>query len=273
MGRISRACRRVLVVAAFWGLVAPFSVEGVAAEERDDSSASAEESEASRGEEAAEGSNPLSSVSKVDLLWTFTKDGGSDFNDFSLEGSTMLHPRLKLNYELHYAVTNRTGYQENDWESLVIKPIFFPRDFRLSERWGMRVATGVELAIDFGNEDKGIGVGSDVIGPLVGLAFMDAERRTVLIPLVQHYESYESSDVSQTALRLIALQPLPDGSWVKLDGKLPLDWENHEQPASLELEAGKVVWRNVALFGQLLSGIGGDRAFDWGAAAALRINF
>jgi hypothetical protein len=29
----------------------------------------------------------------------------------------------------------------------------------------------------------------------------------------------------------------------------------------------------VALFGQLLSGIGGDRDFDWGTAAAVRVNF
>jgi hypothetical protein len=39
----------------------------------------------------------------------------------------MLHPRLKFVYELHYQITNRTGRQENDWESLVLKPIFFRR--------------------------------------------------------------------------------------------------------------------------------------------------
>jgi len=256
-----------------WALASPLSAWGETAGGSETGSAPGTDTERPSDDEAAEGSNPLSSVSKVDVLWTFTKDGGLDFNDFSLEGSTMLHPRLKLNYELHYAVTNRTGRQENDWDNLVIKPIFFPKDLRLSDRWGMRIATGVELVIDFGNDDKGIGVGSDVIAPLVGLAFMDGERKTVLIPLVQHFESYESSAVSQTAFRLIALQPLPDGIWLKLDGKLPFDWENHERPASLELEAGKVVWRNVALFAQFLSGIGGDRAFDWGTAAAVRVNF
>lgn len=112
-----------------------------------------------------------------------------------------------------------------------------------------------------------------MIAPLLGTAVMDREWRTVYIPLVQHFESYESGAVSQTALRLIVLQPLPDGVWVKLDGKLPFDWENHERPANLEFEAGKVVWKNVGLYAKLLTGVGGDRPFDWGTTAAVRVNF
>jgi hypothetical protein len=224
-------------------------------------------------ESGAAGSNPLASVSKIDLEWEFLKDGGSDINDFGLNGSTMLHPRLKFNFELHYGLTNRTGRQENDWESLVLKPIFFPKDVNLSDRFGLRLAAGVELAIDFGNDDKGIGAGSDVIAPLVGTAVMDREWKTVYIPLIQHFESYESGDVSQTAFRLILLQPLPDGAWFKLDAKLPVDWENHELPASSEFELGTMVSRNVGVYGKLLTGIGGERSFDWGTAAAVRIHF
>ncbi len=225
------------------------------------------------GEAGAAGSNPLASVSKVDLEWEFLKDGGSDVNDFSAKGSTMLHPRLKFNAELHYGVTNRTGRQENDWSSLVFKPIFFPKDVNLSDRFGLRTAVGVEWVIDMGNDDKGIGTGSDLIAPLAGIAVMDREWRTVYIPLVQHFESYESGAVSVTALRLIALQPLPAGAWFKLDAKLPFDWENHERPASAEFELGKMLGKNVGVYGKFLTGIGGDRAFDWGTTAAVRINF
>jgi hypothetical protein len=214
------------------------------------------------GEAGAAGSNPLASVSKVDLQWEFLKVGGSDVNEFSVEGSFMLHPRVKFNYELHYQVTNITGRQENDWESLVLKPIFFVKDTDLSDRFGLRLATGFEWALDFGNDPKGIGAGSDVIAPLVGTAVMDREWKTLYIPLIQHFESYESGDVSQTALRLILLQPLPEGAWFKLDAKLPFDWENHARPASSEFELGKMFSKNVGVFGKFLTGIGGDRAFD-----------
>jgi len=224
-------------------------------------------------EEGAAGSNPLASVSKVDLEWEFLKDAGSDINNFSLLGATMLHPRLKLNYEIHYGLTNRTGRQENDWDSLVIKPILFPKDFDLSDRFGVRIATGFEWLIDFGNDDKGIGAGSDIAGPLLGTAIMDRELNTTYIPLVQHFESYESGDVSQTAFRFIALQPLPGSAWFKLDAKLISDWENHELPVISEFELGKVVWKNIGVYAKVLTGIGGERTFDWGTAAAVRVSF
>ena len=224
-------------------------------------------------EGGAAGSNPLASVSKIDLEWEFLKDSGIDVNQFALNGSTMLHPRVKLNVELNFGVTNRTGRQEEDWESLVLKPIFFPADYAISDRFAMRTAVGVELSLDFGNDDKGIGAGSGIIGPLAGLAFLDREWKSVWIPLVQHFESYESGDVSQTAFRFIGLQPLPGGHWIKLDAKLPFDWENHERPASSELEVGTLIADSVGVYAKTLVGVGGDRAFDWGTALGLRLNF
>ena len=249
------------------------SVLGLDADDFELDEERAENEDESPGEAGAAGSNPLSSVSKVDLEWEFLKDAGSDINDFALLGSTMLHPRLKLIVELHYGLTNQTGRQENDWNSLAFKPIFFPKDLNLSDRFGLRTAVGVEWIIDFGNDDKGIGSGSDIVAPLAGIALMDREWKTVYIPLVQHFESYESGDVSQTALRLIALQPLPGGAWFKLDAKLPFDWENHKRPASSEFELGTMLWSNVGVYGKFLTGIGGDRAFDWGTTAAVRLNF
>ena len=231
------------------------------------------ESDDDPDQEGAAGSNPLASVSKIDLQWEFLKDDGSDINDFALLGSTMLHERIKFNYELHYGLTNRTGRQESDWESLVIKPILFPKDIPLSDRFGLRTAVGFEWVIDFGNDDKGIGPGSDVFAPLVGTAIMDREWKTVYIPLAQHFESYESGDVSLTAFRVIVLQPLPAGAWFKLDAKLISDWENHELPAISEFELGKVIWKNIGIYGIFLTGIGGERTFDWGTTAAVRVSF
>lgn len=221
----------------------------------------------------AAGSNPLASVSKLDLEWEFTKPGGYHVSNLVAKGSVMLHEKVKFNYEFHYAVTDVTGKTENDWKSLNLKPIFFISDYKLSDTWGMRLATGGELILDFNNAEKGIGTGSDQIAPLLGFAFMNFKTKTVLIPLVQHFESYENSTISQTAFRLIGLQPLPNQFWLKLDAKVPYDWENEAVPINSEFEAGKMLSQSVGIFAKALVGIGNDRPFDWGVTGALRFNF
>lgn len=62
-----------------------------------------------------------------------------------------------------------------------------------------------------------------------------------LIPLVQQYWSYSGETVNMTAFRFIAMKPLPKQMWVKLDTKVPIDWE-HDQavPATAEIQLGKV---------------------------------
>lgn len=221
----------------------------------------------------ASGSNPLASVSKLDLEWEFTKPGGFHVNDLAAKGSTMLHEKVKFNYEFHYKVTDVTGTTENDWSSINLKPIFFVKDAKLSDTWGMRLATGFELILDFNNEEKGIGVGSDQIAPLLGFAFMNFKSKTVLIPLVQHFETYDNGNVSQTAFRLIGLQPLPNQYWLKLDAKVPYDWERQEVPINSEFEAGKMFTSSVGVFGKVLVGVGNDRPFDYGFTGAMRFNF
>jgi hypothetical protein len=73
---------------------------------------------------AENASNPLASVSNTDLRWQHFDLGGSDRNDFYADGSYMLTPKLKLKYELHYWDTDVTGSNENDWETLHLKPIW-----------------------------------------------------------------------------------------------------------------------------------------------------
>ena len=88
--------------------------------------------------------------------------------------------------------------------------------------------------MDFGNEDKGIGSGSDQIGPLVGVAMVRGD--TVLVPLVQNFVDIDGPDVNTTAFRLIAIQSLPNKFWGKLDAIAPVDWENdNEIPATFEV--------------------------------------
>jgi len=232
-----------------------------------------EDAGATEGEGGAAGSNPLASVNKLDLIWAVTGSGSSNTHDVHAEGAFMLHPKLKLNYEVHYFFTDVTGSNENDWESVRIKPIWFPADVELNDDWTMRVAVGAEYIHSFDNVDQGIGIDSDIAAPLFGLAFAKPSQGLTLIPLAQHFLSFDGTSVNSTAFRLIGIQALPDGFWLKLDAKILADWHNDTTPIDGEIEFGRMLNPNVGLFGKGSFGVGSDRPFDWGVAVGVRFNF
>jgi hypothetical protein len=62
-----------------------------------------------------------------------------------------------------------------------------------------------------------------------------------VIPLIQHFLSYDGNTVNKTAFRLIAMQALPKKVWLKLDAKVPVYWHHNEAiPASAELQWTKM---------------------------------
>jgi hypothetical protein len=224
----------------------------------------------SHGDENA--SNPLASVNNIDVRWQyFDFDGGADVNDFYLDGAVMLSPKLKLKYELHYWESDLSGSSENDWESLHIKPIYFPTQGKMGD-WKYKLALGAELILDFDNDDKGIGSGSDQISPFAGVAFV--RGGTVLVPLIQHYMEYSGPDVNTTAFRLIGIQALPNNFWGRLDAKIPVDWEHDNDILStFEVQLGKMFSPAFGLYMDGLVGVGGDKPYDWGVGVGLRFNF
>jgi len=230
--------------------------------------------EVAADEGAGAASNPLSSSSKLDIRFDyFDIDGNSDRVDYSLRGDLMIHPRVKLSYEAHYWSTDITGSNQDDWESIHLKPIWFVKDSKLGDTWKMRIAAGGEWIIDADNTDKGIGTGSDQIAPFFGVALNNSKSGLTLIPLVQHFVSYDGPDVSTTAIRVIAIQPLPESMWLKLDLKVPFDWENDTVPATFETELGKMLNSKVGVYGTIAVGLGGDRPYDWGIGPAIRFRF
>lgn len=181
---------------------------------------------------------------------------------------------LKLKYELHYNFTDVTGANENDFEKVVIKPIYFPYQSKINEIWGLKLALGVDWAVEFGNEDKGIGVGADQIAPFGGVALANSLSGLALIPLLQHFVSYNGdTDVNQTAARLIALQPFGSGFWVKLDAIIPYDWENEAWPATSEIQVGYNFGPSWAIYADGLVGVGSNRPYDAGLGLGLRFKF
>lgn len=219
-------------------------------------------------------SNPLAAVNNTDVRWQYFDLDGPKRNDFWVaDGAYMLTPKLKLKYELHYWDTDVTGSSESDWESLHLKPIYFPEKW-VGEwgTWKYKWAIGGELIVDFGHEEKGIGSGSDQIAPLVGVAMVRGD--TVLVPLVQHFVEYDGPDVNTTAFRLIAIQSLSNNFWVKLDAKVPVDWENDEAiPATVEVQLGKMFSPSFGTYVDGLVGVGSDRPYDWGVGVGVRFNY
>ena len=217
-------------------------------------------------------SNPLAAVSNTDLRAKYFDLDGSDRYDYYVDGAKMLTPDLKFKYELHYWDTDVTGSSESDWESFHAKPIYFPDVKGQMGDWKYKLAVGGELILDFGNDDKGIGSGSDQVAPLVGLAF--AKGDTSFVPLVQHFTEIDGPDVNKTSFRLIGLQAYEGGIWGKLDAKVPVDWENdNEIPASFEIQLGKNYSEGFAGYVDGLVGVGSDRDYDWGIGIGARFKY
>jgi len=222
--------------------------------------------------EGENASNPLAKVRNTDMRWQYLDMDGGHVNDLFIDGAFMASDSLKIKYELHYWETDITGNSEYDWESLTLKGIYFPTE----GTWGdlkYRVAIGMDWILDLGDQDQGIGSGADQIGPFVGLALALPEG-TTLIPLVQQFLDYSGEDVNTTAFRLIAMRSLPQQMWLKLDAKLPIDWEHDEAvPATAELQLGKHINQYIALYVDGLVGIGCDRPYDWGVGTGIRFKY
>ncbi len=233
----------------------------------------ADQARASEEQDTENASNPLAKVRNTDLRYQyFDLVDGSDRHDIFIDGSFMATDKLKIKYELHYWETNVTGRSEDGFEKLSLKGIYFPKEGAWGT-WKYRLAVGLEWILDFNNDDKGIGSGSDQLAPFVGVALLPRPG-TILIPLVQQFLSYSGNDVNTTGPRLIALQTLPQDFWLKLDGKVPIDWENDNAiPATLEVQLGKHISDSLAVYVDGLFGIGGDRPYDYGVGLGIRIKY
>lgn len=219
-------------------------------------------------------SNPLAAVSNTDLRYQAFDLGGSDRHDVFIDGAFMVRDNLKMKYELHYNSTDVTGTRFSGFEKSVLKAIYFPSERKLNDTWGMRTAVGLEWTLDLGDTTQGIGSGADTLAPFGGAAFVNLKTGLTLIPLLQHFESYNgSTDVRTTAARLIALQPFAEKYWAKLDLMIPYDWSNDTVPASAEIQIGYNLNKKIALYGDVLVGLGKDRAFDKGVGIGLRFKY
>ncbi len=218
-------------------------------------------------------SNPLAALNNTDLRYKYKAIGGSDQQEASIDGSYMVMPTLKLKYELNYNSTDVSGKRENDFETGTVKAIYFPSQGRLNDTWAVKTAVGLEWVVDFSHNSSSIGAGSDQLAPLIGVAFSNSNFGLTLIPLVQHFQSYNGPNYSQTALRLIAIQPFAEDYWAKMDLKVPYNWDRETWPASTELQLGYNFTPTIAAYTDMMVGMRNARPYDLGLGVGLRFNY
>jgi len=223
---------------------------------------------------AENASNPLAAVNSTDLRVQPTASSARDKVDVWIDGAYMITPKLKFKYELHYNFTDVTGTDQDGFEKLNLKPLYFPSEGKLGRDWSYRTTVGLELILDLGETAKGTSAGADQIAPLFGAAFTNSVTGLTLIPLFQHFESYNgSTDISQSAARLIAIKPFGEANWVKVDAKIPYDWENDLWPATAEIQVGRNLSKKTAVYGDVLVGLGSDRPYDYGFGVGIRFKY
>jgi hypothetical protein len=223
---------------------------------------------------AENASNPLAAVNSTDFRVQPTTSDTRDKVDVWIDGAYMITPRFKLKYELHYNFTDISGTDQHGIERLNIKPLYFPREGTLSGDWSYRTVVGAELILDLGETSKGTSAGADQIAPLFGASFSNGSSGLTLIPLFQHFVSYNgSTDISQSSVRLIAIQPFGDANWIKLDAKIPYDWENETWPVDVELQLGKSYTSKLGAYIDVQGGVGADRLYDYAVGIGLRVNY
>jgi hypothetical protein len=221
-------------------------------------------------------SNPLAAVNSTDIRLQYMDLGGAYITDAWLDGAYMLNPKVKLKYEVHHWTSDVTGTRQNNLESLHLKGIWFPTQGEWGS-WKYKPAIGLEWIKGWGNDDfvlgdQSIGSSADQLGPFVGLSLV--KGGTVLVPLLQHFFSYDGPDVKMTAARLIAIQSLANNYWGRLDLIIPIDWENDKAiPATGEVQLGKMFSSSFGVYADGMFGIGTDRPYDWGVGVGVRFNY
>lgn len=223
-------------------------------------------------EEPENASNPLAKVKNTDLRVQGFDVAAGDLYQLSLEGAFMARDDLKIKYELHYQQNEFSGQSEQHLESALAKAIWFVKEGKKTN-YGYRLALGLDWQVDLGDQEKAIGSGSDTLAPFIGYA-MGFNNGVTVIPLLQHYTEYSGNTVNTTAARVIAMKPLANNQWLKLDAKIPYDWENDGQvPANMELQYGKTLTKGFGIYGDIFVGLGQDRPYDWGLGAGVRFNY
>ena len=222
-------------------------------------------------------SDPLAIVRFTDFrVSSIQLTDESDREVLSIEGAYIFHPTFKVNYDANYWRTDVTGSDQTGWADIRIRPIYFPR----TQRWRgflFRTAIGMDLRLDGGNVDKGIGDGAHQLGVLAGLQLLFSRQSRISI-VGEYRNSFHTDtnrDLEQTLLGLVGVHTLPSlKSWVAADLVLLVNHEDdHASTTTLKMQAGRSLTKSIGAHMDALFPIAGQDLFDYALRLTLRVQY
>lgn len=203
----------------------------------------------------------------------------ADKNDrevLSIEGAYIFHPTFKVNYDANYWHTDVTGSDQTGLADIRIRPIYFPR----TQRWRgflFRTAIGMDLRLDGGNVDKGIGDGAHQLGVLAGLQLLFSRQSRISI-VGEYRNSFHSDtdrDLEQTLLGLVGIHTFPSlKSWVAADLLFLVNHQDdHASTTTLKMQVGRSFTESTGAHLEALFPLAGQELFDYAIRLTLRVQY
>ena len=199
-------------------------------------------------------------------------------NDFlhPQDGSTvyMIVPRVDFSTDpdLSFRIEAPVVFTEsaNSDTGSGLGDLLFRGSYRISRGPGYAIVAGSELILNTATKDT-LGMGKNVIAPLI-FASIDLPRyNSVVFPFLQHYVTLGGGDsrpdVHYTSIKSALLTRWPNRVYTIVEPQIIIDHERADKVGStLEAEIGRFVNRDTAFWVRSGAGLFGDnlpQVYDW----------
>lgn len=158
-----------------------------------------------------------------------------------------------------------------------IGDLLFRGSYRVARGPGYAIVAGGELILNTASKDS-LGMGKDVIAPLV-FASIDVPRcNSTVFPFLQHYMTLGGddarSDVHYTSLKAPFLTRWPNLVYTVLEPQMVIDHQRSDKVGmNFEAEVGKFMNRDLAVWARPGIGLFGDnlpQIYDWKLEVGVR---
>ncbi len=192
------------------------------------------------------------------------------------DGSTvyMIVPRVDFSTDpdLSFRIETPVAFAEsasNETES-GLGDLLFRGSYRISRGPGYAIVAGSELILNTATKDA-LGMGKNVVAPLIFASIDLPSYNSVVFPFLQHYLTLGGGDsrpdVHYTSIKSALLTRWPNLVYTIVEPQIIIDHERADKVGStLEAEVGRFVNRDTAIWVRPGVGLFGDnlpQVYDW----------
>jgi hypothetical protein len=201
--------------------------------------------------------------------------GGGTVNMVVPRVDFAVSPDLSLRLETPLVFSD-PGTQNNDGES-GIGDLLFRGSYRVARGPGYAIVAGSEVILNSASKDS-LGMGKNVIAPLVFASIDVPQCNSVVFPFLQHYVTIGGDDgrrdVHYTSLKAPFLTRWSNLVYTILEPQMIVDHERADKVGlTLEGEVGRFLDRDLAIWGRPGLGLLGDnlpQVYDWKLEVGVR---